>query len=142
MGYHNIEKRALRYFLARVEKYHIEHILSHNETNKNYFDSEEEFETSRNQLGGLLLLKDIDNISSGNEEYVDKLKTYSAGLVWGHTLVDAFHHVNKELEAFNEKLNSKCGIQICPIAVFDKGALEQRNKLLYEIVKIIWEIDN
>lgn len=168
MGYHNIEKRALRYFLARVEKYicdgikqnmqdtveyistktgnktgyHIEHILSHNDTNRAYFDTEEEFETSRNQLGGLLLLKDLDNISSGNEEYADKLKTYSAGLVWGHTLVDAFHHVNKDLEAFNEELYSKCGNQICPIAVFDKDALEQRNKLLYEIVKIIWEIDN
>lgn len=167
MGYHNIEKRALRYFLARVEKYicdgikqnmqdtveyistktgnktgyHIEHILSHNDTNRAYFDTEEEFETSRNQLGGLLLLKDLDNISSGNEEYADKLKTYSAGLVWGHTLVDAFHHVNKDLEAFNEYLYSKCGIHICPIAVFDKDALEQRNKLLYEMVKIIWEID-
>ena len=87
-------------------------------------------------------MKDLDNISSGNEEYADKLKTYSAGLVWGHTLVDAFHHVNKDLEAFNEELYSKCGNQICPIAVFDKDALEQRNKLLYEIVKIIWEIDN
>ncbi|MBR7023027.1 MAG: DUF262 domain-containing protein [Bacteroidales bacterium] len=167
MGYHNIEKRALRYFLARVEKYicdglkqnmkdsveyistktgyrtgyHIEHILSHNETNRNYFNSDEEFETSRNQLGDLLLLKDQDNISSGNEEYADKLKTYSVGLVWGHTLVDAFHHINKELAAFNNELYRKCGNQICPIDVFDKDALERRNKLLYDIVKIIWEID-
>lgn len=83
MGYHNIEKRALRYFLARVEKflcdglkqrmqdsveyistktghktgYHIEHILSHNETNRNFFDSEEEFEINRNQLGGAAVIK-------------------------------------------------------------------------------------
>ena len=101
--YTNIEKRSLRYILARVEKficdrlgqkmkndviyistktsnkmgYHIEHILSRNETNKNYFDTEDEFENKRNQLGGLLLLMGQDNISSGNEEYSDKLKTYS-----------------------------------------------------------------
>ena len=167
MGYHNIEKRALRYFLARIEKflcdglkqsmqdsveyistktgyktgYHIEHILSHNETNRNFFDSEEEFETNRNQLGGLLLLKDADNISSGNEEYADKLKTYSAGLVWGHTLCDDYHHINTNLESFNNELLSKCGNTIVPISSFDKSALEQRNQLLYDIVKIIWAIE-
>lgn len=167
MGYHNIEKRALRYFLSRVEKflcdglkqsmqdsveyistktgyktgYHIEHILSHNETNRNFFDSEEEFETNRNQLGGLLLLKDADNISSGNEEYADKLKTYSAGLVWGHTLCNDYHHINTKLESLNNELLLKCGNKINPISTFDKTALEQRNKLLYDIVKVIWEID-
>lgn len=167
MGYHNIEKRALRYFLARVEKficcglhqnmqdtveyistktgyktgYHIEHILSHNDINRNYFDSDEEFEISRNQLGGLLLLKDADNISSGNEEYSDKLKTYSAGLVWGHSLCDDYHHINTNLETFNNDLFAKCSNKIEPIIVFDKNALEQRNRLLYDIVKIIWEIE-
>ena len=166
MGYHNVEKRALRYFLARVEKficdgikqnmqdtveyistktgyktgYHIEHILCHNDTNRNYFVSEEEFESSRNLLGGLLLLKDADNISSGNEEYNDKLKTYSAGLVWGHTLCDDFHHINTNMEDFNKVLFEKCGYAIKPIQVFDKTALEQRNRLLYEMVRIIWDI--
>ena len=166
MGYHNIEKRALRYFLARVEKficdglhqnmqdtveyistktgyktgYHIEHILSHNDTNRNYFDSDDDFETSRNQLGGLLLLKDADNISSGNEEYSDKLKTYSAGLAWGHSLCEDYHHINTYLGTFNQELFAKCKNKIKFITVFDKNALEQRNRLLYDIVKIIWEI--
>ncbi len=167
MGYHNIEKRALRYFLARVEKYlcnglkqnmkdsveyistktgyktgyHIEHILSHNATNRGYFTSDEEFESSRNQLGGLLLLKDADNIKAGNEEYADKLKTYSAGLVWGHTLCDDFHHINTNLSTFNNELFAKCNKRIEPISTFDKEALEQRNQLLYDIVKLIWEIE-
>lgn len=166
MGYDNIEKRALRYFLARVEKYicdgmnqnmkdsveyistrtgyktgyHIEHILSHNDVNRSYFASDEEFEIYRNQLGGLLLLKDADNISSSNELYEDKLKTYSAGLVWGHTLCVDFHHINKDLDAFNSFLLQKSNEQIRPIKVFDKEALEERNKLLYEIVKLIWEV--
>lgn len=167
IGYSNIEKRALRYFLARVEKYicdgmhqcmkdsveyistktgnktgyHIEHILSHNKTNRDYFNSDEEFETARNQLGGLLLLKDLDNISSGNEDYSNKLKTYSAGLVWGHTLCENFHHINKDLDAFNASLYSNCGETVKPVPLFDNNALEERNKLLYEIVKLIWEVN-
>lgn len=167
VGYANMEKRSLRYFLARVEKflcdglgqsmkdtvetistktsyklgYHIEHILSHNATNIGYFESEEEFEVLRNQLGGLLLLKDRDNISSGNEEYSDKLKTYSAGLVWGHTLYNDFHHVNKSLDSFNDYLETTCGQKISPIDIFDKAALESRTRLLYDIVKLIWDIE-
>ena len=165
-NYANLDTRFLRYFLARVEKYitsechremqndvqyiatrtgaktgyHIEHILSRNATNIGYFSSEEEFETRRNQLGGLLLLKGLDNISSGNEEYADKLKTYSAGLMWGHTLSADFYHTNKDLDAFNKKLKEEHGIEIKPYAKFDATALEERNKLLYNLVKIIWEI--
>lgn len=81
-GYDNIKRRPLRYFFARVEQYlcenlhrdmehsvnyistktghktgyHIEHILSRNEQNKGYFDTEEVFENDRNRLGGLILL--------------------------------------------------------------------------------------
>ena len=144
-SYTNIDKRSLRYFLARIEKficdklqremnndvhyiatktgyrtgYHIEHILSHNETNLKYFDNEEDFESKRNMLGGLLLLKDQDNISSGNEEYEDKLKTYSAGLVWGHTLCSDFYHTNKKLDEFNSYLQEICGHQIHSINKFN-----------------------
>ncbi len=165
--YTNMDKRSLRYFLARIEQYicqetdqsmmndveyistktgrqtgyHIEHILSHNSQNRQYFTSDEEFESKRNLLGGLLLLKGLDNISSGNEEYTDKLKTYSAGLVWGHSLCEDYYHTNKAMESFNTKLFNKCGLKIESIEVFDAKALEARSQLLYNLVKIIWEID-
>ena len=64
-------------------------------------DNEGEFEDKRNLLGGLLLLKGLDNISSGNEEYVNKLKTYSRGLIWGHSLCADFYHANKDFVNFN-----------------------------------------
>ena len=166
-SYTNIDKRSLRYFLARVEKficdrlqremnndvhyiatktgyrtgYHIEHILSHNETNLKYFESEEDFESKRNMLGGLLLLKDQDNISSGNEEYENKLKTYSAGLVWGHTLCSDFYHTNKKLDEFNAYLKEACGHQIQSIDKFDKEALYERCEILFNLVKLIWEVE-
>ena len=166
-NYTNMNTRMLRYLLARIEQYisketsidmqnsvsdiskktgkitgyHIEHILSHNETNRSYFQSDEEFEEKRNQLGGLLLLMGINNISSGNEEYEDKLKTYSNGLMWGHSLCEEFYHSNLNFTKFNEKLQKEYGVSFKPYQKFDKEALEERSKLLYQLVKIIWEVD-
>ena len=166
-NYTNMNTRMLRYFLARIEQYisnetsidmqnsvsdiskktgkitgyHIEHILSHNETNRSYFQSDEEFEEKRNLLGGLLLLMGINNISSGNEEYEDKLKTYSNGLMWGHSLCEEFYHSNLNFTKFNEKLQKEHGISFKPYQKFDKEALEGRSKLLYQLVKIIWEVE-
>ncbi len=166
-NYTNMNTRMLRYFLARIEQYisketsidmqnsvsniskktgkitgyHIEHILSHNETNRSYFQSDEEFEEKRNQLGGLLLLMGINNISSGNEEYEDKLKTYSNGLMWGHSLCEEFYHSNLNFTKFNEKLQKEYGISFKSYQKFDKEALEERSKLLYQLVKIIWEVE-
>lgn len=166
-GYTNSETRFLRYYLARIEDficrqmnltidnpvdyitsrtgaqtgYHIEHILSQNNTNKAYFKTNEEFESKRNQLGGLLLLKGKNNISSGNEEYVDKLKTYSAGLVWGRTLIKDYHHTNKDLENLNARLRQGGYDEIESIDTFDATALSKRNTLLYQLTKIIWDVD-
>ncbi len=166
-NYTNMNTRMLRYFLARIEQYisneasiamqssvsdiskktgritgyHIEHILSHNETNRSYFQSDEEFEEKRNQLGGLLLLMGINNISSGNEEYEDKLKTYSNGLMWGHSLCEDFYHSNLNFTNFNERLQKDYGVSFKSYKKFDKEALEERSKLLFQLVKIIWEVD-
>ena len=165
-NYTNMNTRMLRYFLARIEQYishetsitmqnsvidisrktgkitgyHIEHILSHNETNRSYFQSDEEFEEKRNLLGGLLLLRGLDNISSGNEEYENKLKTYSNGLMWGHSLCEDFYHSNLNFTKFNERLQNEFGVAFKPYIKFDKNALEERSRLLYQLVKIIWEV--
>ena len=92
-------------------------------------------------MGGLLLLKGLNNISSGNEEYVDKLKTYSNGLVWGHTLCEDFYHSNLNFTSFNDRLQKKYNVCFKPYVKFDKTALEERTQLLYQLVKIIWEVE-
>ena len=67
--------------------FHIEHILAWNEENKALFDGDEErFDQERNRLVGILLLKGRDNISSNNERYPDKLKSYANTLYWNETL--------------------------------------------------------
>jgi uncharacterized protein with ParB-like and HNH nuclease domain len=168
-GYDNIDRRPLRYFFARVEKYlcdnmekdiessvhyistktghktgyHIEHILSRNEENKGFFSSDEDFENQRNRLGGLLLLYNMDNIISNNEKYYSgKRKTYNNGLVWGRTLIDSFYHsTNSRFHEFNERFKKTTGSEFQQIDEFNADALEYRSKLLYEIVKNIWNIE-
>ncbi len=105
----NLNTRFKRYFFARIDQFlaeetnlnpkhsladlvtktgaktgfHVEHILAWNDANKARFGNDEErFEQERNRLGGILLLKGKDNISSNNESYEDKLKSYAnRGLV-------------------------------------------------------------
>ncbi|MCK4552525.1 MAG: DUF1524 domain-containing protein [Tenericutes bacterium] len=168
-GYDNIDRRPLRYFFARVEKYicdnigkeiennvhyistktgyktgyHIEHIFSRNEENKKFFHSEEEFENQRNRLGALLLLYNMDNIISNNERYYNgKRQTYSNGLVWGRTLIDSFYHkTNSRFLEFNQKFEDISRIKFTQIEEYNAEKLEYRSKLLYEIVKQIWDIN-
>ncbi len=168
-GYDNIDRRPLRYFFARVEKYicenigkdmessvnyistktghktgyHVEHILSRNDENKQYFHSEEEFENQRNRLGGLLLLYNMDNIISNNEKYYSgKRKTYNNGLVWGRTLIDTFYHsTNSRFLEFNDRFKSETKLEFVHNDKFDAEILEYRSKLLFEIVKKIWIVE-
>ncbi len=96
LSYDDLDTVVLRYILARVEEFlcaqldvemladvrtiskrrmsktkqfHVEHILSHNAENAGLFAKPEDFENKRNGIGGLLLLKGSDNMSSGNERY-------------------------------------------------------------------------
>lgn len=157
----DLDKRFKRYFFARIEKFiasntkmemkqtfynlvqntgsvngfHIEHILSHNEENKALFGEDEElFERERNRLGGLLILKGLDNISSNNETFKKKLKSYSNTLYWNETLrSDAYKSKLDFTKMINEyNLNFK------PYEQFGSEELEERHRLLFDIIKIIW----
>lgn len=120
--------------------YHIEHIFSDNDENRTYFNDEEDFWNRRNNIGALLLLKGRNNISSGNESYSKKLETYSNGPIWGKTLCKNFYHANPDFIEFNNKLKNTHNVEFIPYDVFNIQAMENRCKLLYEIVKIIWDV--
>lgn len=160
-GY-ELNKRFKRYFFARIEKliaketnmqmrhslydlvsntgavngFHIEHILSMNATNLNTFNNDEDrFERERNRLGGLLLLKGKDNISSSNELYSDKLKTYANTLYWNETLRQDTYKTKIDFK----NMLKKHSLKFEPMDDFGPDELEKRHRLLYDIVKIIWE---
>jgi hypothetical protein len=157
----NLNTRFKRYFFARIDEFlaeqmnlnpkhgmadlvtktgakngfHIEHILAWNDENKAKFDNDEErFEQERNRLGGILLLKGKDNISSNNESYEDKLKSYANTLHWNETLRADSYKSKLDMTA----LKNRYGLELEPLDAFGPDELEARHKLLFKLVGIIW----
>ncbi len=160
-GY-ELNKRFKRYFFARIEKFiskqtnmqmrhslydlvsntgsvngfHIEHILSVNSNNLAKFNNDNDrFERERNRLGGLLLLKGKDNISSSNETYSDKVKTYANTLYWNETLRQDTYKTKIDFKNMINNLH----LDFEPMDDFGSNELEKRHKLLYDVIKIIWK---
>jgi hypothetical protein len=157
-----LDKRFKRYFFARIEKFiadntnlkikhslydlvqntgsvngfHIEHILADNSENIQLFDDDEDkFKSERNRLGGLLLLKGKDNISSNNETYEKKLKSYANTLYWNETLREDSY---KSKLDFTDMIN-KYKLNFRPMNEFGQVELEERHRLLFDMVTHIWK---
>ena len=156
----NLNMRFKRYFFARIDEFlaenmnenprhtiadlvtktgsktgfHVEHILSNNEENLSLFDDEEQFEQERNRLGGILLLKGRDNISSGNEPFREKLRSYANTLYWNETLRRDTYKSKLDMQDLRNRLN----LDLQPMDHFGPEELESRHRLLFQMVKIIW----
>jgi hypothetical protein len=115
--------------------FHIEHMLSHNKENLALFDGDEErFDVERNRLGGILLLKGKDNISSSNEGFAEKLKSYANTLYWNETLrADSY----KSKLDFAELIKTT-RLSFEPLLQFGPSELEDRQKLLFNLCELIW----
>ena len=158
----NLNTRFKRYFFARIDDFlaqnmnlnpkhpiddlvtktgaktgfHVEHILSWNDENRKLFGGDEErFEQERNRLGGILLLKGRDNISSNNEPYSQKLKSYANTLYWNETLREDSYKSKIDMRDLKETFN----LDLKPLNQFGPDELEARHRLLFEISKVIWK---
>ncbi|WP_240356853.1 DUF1524 domain-containing protein [Pseudomonas sp. 15A4] len=115
--------------------FHIEHILSRNTESLDAFGGDEErFEVERNRLGGVLLMKGKDNISSSNELYSGKLKSYANTLYWNETLRSDSYHSKLDFRDFAKK----SGLEFKSMNKFGPDELEERQKLLFEVASLIW----
>lgn len=157
----NLPPRFKRYFFARVEEFiaqntnnkmkqnisdlvsktgaktgfHIEHILAHNEENLSLFDRDDErFDQERNRLGAILLLKGKDNISSNNESYADKLKSYANTLYWNETLREDSYKSKLDMNSLIKEYE----IDLKPVPVFGPEQIEERQQILFKIASNIW----
>ena len=157
----NVNARFKRYFFARIDDFlaremnlnpkheigdlvtrtgaktgfHIEHILSMNADNLALFGNDEHhFEQERNRLGGTLLLKGKDNISSGNEAYSEKLKSYANTLYWNETLREDSYKSKLDMT----KLIQSYDLDLKPLDRFGPEELEARHRLLFKMIEIIW----
>ncbi|MET4133809.1 hypothetical protein ABIE62_002965 [Porphyrobacter sp. MBR-155] len=118
-----------------VNGFHIEHILSYNKENIAIYEGDEErFEAERNRLGAVLLLKGRDNISSNNEVYKQKLKSYAKTLHWNESLREDSYKSKKDFDGFMAKTHLKFE----PYAKFGPDELENRQNLLFEIARQLW----
>lgn len=157
----DIPSRFTRYFFARIDRFiaketnsgekhpfgdlitktgsvngfHIEHILSYNKENIAIYKADKErFEAERNRLGAVLLLKGRDNISSNNEVYKQKLKSYAKTLHWNESLREDSYKSKKDFEGFMTKTQ----LRFEPYASFGPVELENRQNLLFEIARHLW----
>lgn len=159
-----IPTRFTRYFFARIDRllaqetkvqeyqsfadlvsktgaktgFHIEHILSRNDENLSLYKNDEDlFEADRNRLGAILLMKGKDNMSSGNETFKDKLRTYAKTLHWNETLRRDSYKSKKDFDAFQ----NESGIRFEPMDEFGPVHVEARQKLLFALAKRLWISD-
>lgn len=161
MSIDRLNTRFIRYFFGRVELllasgmklkmkhalqelvtsrgvrtgFHVEHILSRNAESLAAFDGDDDrFEVERNRLGGVLLLKGKDNISSSNELFADKLKSYANTLYWNETLRADTYHSKLDFRYFTEEQQ----LAFKAIEKFGPDELEERQRLLFELSALIW----
>lgn len=125
--------------------FHIEHMFANNEKIMNQFLDENnefdevEFNMQRNRLGALILFKGNENIRTSNWVYKDKFNSYiNSGFIWNRILTDSINKAsinsstNPLLLKFKSYKPNSSGL-------LDKIAIDERQKLLFEIVKEIWK---
>lgn len=122
---------------------HLEHIYAYNDANRSLFKDpqtglfdEAVFEQTRNKMGMLLLLKDLQNISSNNDIYQDKLEDYKmSDIIWNQMLAGHLPSVDIKVlppEFQNAKVDPD------PSGAFPKEEIDRRQRLFFEAFKKIW----
>ncbi len=121
---------------------HLEHIYAYNNANRRLFLDENgnfdetKFNEIRNRFGAVLLLKDRQNISSGNDTYKKKFKTYGkSNLIWNELLVGHLEDIDKrnlpDSINFKEQSPDENGL-------FPLEGVNKRQKEIFEMIKFIW----
>ena len=122
---------------------HLEHIYAHNSANhalftdpvSGLFDSAT-FDQTRNQMGMVLLLKDLQNLSSSNDIYSEKLEDYaSSNMIWNEILADGLPGVDA---ACLPPVFRNAFITADQSGAFPIDKVEIRQRLFFEAVKTIW----
>ncbi len=116
--------------------FEVEHIWAiHFERYAKEFDSKYDFEQPRNKIGGLLLLPKDFNASFGDMPYEKKFDYYFAQ----NPLAKSLHPKAYENNPTFTRLCAEHGLDFKSYTSFPKEAINERQKLLHEIAKIIWD---
>jgi uncharacterized protein with ParB-like and HNH nuclease domain len=122
---------------------HLEHMYAYNDVNRALFKDpqtglfdEAVFEQTRNLMGMVLLLKDLQNLSSNNDIYRDKLSDYEmSDIIWNQLLAGHLPNVDAKalpIEFQNAKVDADAN------GAFPKDDVDKRQRLFFEAFKTIW----
>lgn len=122
---------------------HLEHIYAYNDANRALFNDQQTglfdetvFEQTRNLMGMVLLLKDLQNLSSNNDVYREKLNDYEmSDIIWNQLLAGHLPRVDEKVlpaEFQNAKVDADAS------GAFPRDKVEQRQRLFFEAFKTIW----
>ena len=119
--------------------YDIEHIIvDHFDRYSDQFDSEEEFQRTRNMFGDLVLLPQDINRSLNDSEYPKKLPKYFGQNLLASSLNENCYQNNPNFLRFLSANNLKFN----PSNDFTKETIKERQNLYLEISKLIWNVEN
>lgn len=120
---------------GKHKPFEIEHILPNTyEKYINYFNSEEDFESTRNKMGNLILLQRGPNQSLGDKAYNEKRNKYMGENLLAQTIAGGCYKSDPNFRRFLEK--TKLGYRVHD--EFDKATILERNKLYEDTFKLIW----
>jgi hypothetical protein len=119
--------------------YDIEHIwVDHFERYSDEFESEEEFQRTRNMFGDLVLLPQDINRSLNDSTYSKKLPKYFGQNLLVSSLNENCYENNPNFLRFANANNLKFNAS----NDFTKETIKERQNLYLEIAKLIWNTDN
>lgn len=122
---------------------HLEHMYAYNDANRSLFKDPQTglfdevlFEQTRNYMGMVLLLKDLQNLSSNNDIYRDKLNDYEmSDIIWNQLLAGHLPSVDEKVLP-SEFQNAK--VEADDSGAYPRDKVEQRQRLFFEAFKAIW----
>jgi hypothetical protein len=119
--------------------YDIEHIMvDHYDRYTDQFDSEEEFQRTRNMFGNLVILPQDINRSLNDSDYSKKLPKYFGQNLLASSLNENCYQNNPNFLRFTASYDLKFNFH----ADFTKETIKERQNLYVELSKLIWNTDN
>lgn len=124
---------------GKNKPFEIEHIIPDKfEEYKNIFDSEDDFENTRNKLGNLILMQRGTNQSLGDSPYEQKRIRYSGENLLAQSLCENSVVSNPNYTNFIKK----SGLNFRPYKDFGKNEILDRNELYRDVFEYIWNVEN
>lgn len=119
--------------------YDIEHIMvDHFERYTDQFDTEEEFQRTRNKFGNLIILPQDINRSLNDSNYSTKLPKYFGQNLLASSLNENCYQNNPNFLRFTASNNLRFHFK----NDFTKETIKERQNLYLELAKLIWNTDN